>query len=150
MQIWVDADSCPVAIREIIFRAAVRTRLNLALVANQAIRIPASSHIRFIQVAPGFDIADQEIVRCMEPGDLVITSDIPLASEVIAKGGLVLSSRGERYTSDNIGGRLNMRDFMDTMRASGIHSGGPAALSRTDRMRFANQLDRILSNRKLT
>jgi uncharacterized protein YaiI (UPF0178 family) len=144
MQIWVDADACPVAIKEILFRAAQRTGLFLTLVANQPMRVPPSKNIRFLQVSAGFDVADNEIVQRLEPGDLVITSDIPLAAEVIEKGGLVLSPRGERYTADNIRPRLNMRDFMDTMRSSGMHTGGPPALSKADRMMFANQLDRIL------
>lgn len=145
MEIWVDADACPSVIKDILFRAAERVSINLTLVANQPVRVPGSKWIRFIQVAPGFDVADNEIVHRANSGDLVITSDIPLAAEVIAKGALALSPRGERFTKDNIGGRLNMRDFMDTMRASGLHSGGPAPLSQSDRAQFANQLDRILA-----
>jgi uncharacterized protein YaiI (UPF0178 family) len=145
MEIWVDADACPVVIKEILFRAAQRVQTNLTLVANQPVRVPPSKWIRFVQVASGFDVADNEIVRRAQSGDLVITSDIPLAAEVIAKGAHALSPRGERYTKDNIGSRLNMRDFMDTMRSSGIHSGGPAPLSQTDRAQFANQLDKLLA-----
>lgn len=145
MKIWVDADACPVVIKEILFRATERTGLQLTLVANQAIRIPASRYIKMLQVTSGFDVADQEIVKRMEAGDLVITSDIPLAAEVIEKGGLALSTRGELYSSDDIRARLNMRDFMDTLRASGIHTGGPPVLSQSDRKKFANHLDRILA-----
>lgn len=148
MHIWVDADACPVVIREILFRAAQRTQINLTLVANQPLRVPPSRWISFIQVASGFDVADNEIVRRANSGDLVITSDIPLAAEVVAKGALCMSPRGERFTKDNIGSRLNMRDFMDTMRASGLHTGGPAALGPRDRTEFANQLDRALAKAK--
>lgn len=148
MEIWVDADACPVVIKEILFRAAERTGVQLTLVANQAIKTPPSRHITSLQVASGFDVADNEIVRRVEPGDLVITSDIPLAAEVIEKGGRALSPRGERYSTDNIRGRLNMRDFMDTLRASGIHTGGPPALNLSDRKAFANELDRLLASRE--
>lgn len=145
MKIWVDADACPLVIKEILFRAAQRTGILLTLVANQPINVPPSSVIRMLQVAPGFDVADNEIVRRLEAGDLVITSDIPLAAEVIEKGGLVLSPRGELHTKDNIRARLNMRDFLDTMRASGVDTGGPPALSQSDRKAFAGHLDRILT-----
>ncbi|TDJ44263.1 MAG: YaiI/YqxD family protein [Gammaproteobacteria bacterium] len=145
MKIWVDADACPVVIKEILFRAADRTKLAMMLVANQPVRIPPSRYIRTLQVASGFDVADNEIVARLDAGDLVITSDIPLAAEVLEKGGLALSPRGELYTGENIGARLNMRDFMDTMRASGIHAGGPPALNQSDRQAFANELDKILS-----
>ena len=144
MKIWVDADACPVAIRDILFRAAERTGMKLILVANHALRIPVSPHISMHTVTSGFDVADNEIVKRMSAGDLVITSDIPLAADVIEKEAMVLSPRGERYTRDNIKARLTMRDFMDTMRASGIQSAGPAALSQRDRQQFANQLDSIL------
>jgi len=146
-KIWVDADACPVVIRDILFRAAERVGIELTLVANQPLRVPPSRFIRALQVSSGFDVADNEIVRRVEAGDLVITSDIPLAAEVIEKGGHALSPRGERYTADNIKGRLNMRDFMDTMRASGIQSGGPPALGQADRQAFANHLDRFLARR---
>lgn len=145
MKIWVDADACPVVIKEILFRAAERTGIQVTLVANQPIQIPASRNISFIQVTSGFDVADDEIVKRMAEDDLVITGDIPLADEVIEKGGLALSSRGELFTSDNIKARLNMRDFMETMRSSGIQTGGPPPLSQSDRQAFANQLDRILA-----
>ncbi|MCW9029013.1 MAG: YaiI/YqxD family protein [Kangiella sp.] len=145
MKIWVDADACPVVIKDILFRAAERTKTPLTLVANQFIRTPPSPYLKAIQVSSGFDVADDEIVQRAEKGDLVITSDIPLAAEVIEKGCQALSPRGELFTKDNIRGRLNMRDFMDTMRSSGIHTGGPPPLSQTDRMNFANHLDRILA-----
>ena len=145
MKIWVDADACPVVIKDILFRAAERTGLRLTLVANQPVRIPASRHIKMLQVSPGFDIADNEIVKRLEEGDLVITSDIPLAADVIKKGGHALSPRGELYSADSIGARLNMRDFLDTMRASGVNTGGPPALSQSDRKSFANQLDKLLA-----
>jgi hypothetical protein len=145
MNIWVDADACPVVIKDILFRAAERTGLRLTLVANQPVRIPASRHIKMLQVSPGFDIADNEIVKRLEEGDLVITSDIPLAADVIKKGGHALSPRGELYSADSIGARLNMRDFLDTMRASGVNTGGPPALSQSDRKSFANHLDRLLA-----
>lgn len=149
MKIWVDADACPVVIKEILYRAAQRTGFETTLVANQAIRVPPSRYIKTLQVASGFDVADQEIVKRMDAGDLVITSDIPLAAEVIEKGGRALSARGELYSSDDIRARLNMRDFMDTMRASGIHTGGPPVLNQGDRKNFANHLDRILAEWKL-
>lgn len=145
MKIWVDADACPVVIKEILFRAADRTETLITLVANQPMRVPASDFIRTIQVPSGFDVADSEIVERLEPGDLVVTADIPLAAEVIEKGGRALNPRGELYTQDNIRARLNMRDFMDTLRASGINTGGPLAISQSDRQEFANNLDRILT-----
>ncbi len=145
MKIWVDADACPVVIKEILFRAAVRTELQLTLVANQPINIPKSRFINFIQVRQGFDVADNEIVKRLNENDLVVTSDIPLAADVVEHKGLALSPRGEFYTMDNIKARLSMRDFMETLRASGVDTGGPAALNQSDRKTFANQLDKILS-----
>jgi uncharacterized protein YaiI (UPF0178 family) len=145
MTIWVDADACPNVIKDILFRAAERKQLRLVLVANQYVRTPASPWISSLQVASGFDVADNEIVKRVEAGDLVITADIPLAAEVIDKEGMALNPRGELYTRENIRGRLNMRDFLDTMRASGVQSGGPAPLSQTERQAFANQLDRYLA-----
>ena len=144
-QIWVDADACPKVIKEILFRAADRICVPVILIANQPIQIPRSRHIRSVQVAAGFDVADNYIVQQLETGDLVITADIPLAAEVIAKGGLALNPRGELYTEDNIRQRLNMRDFMDTLRSSGVDTGGPASFSQADRQAFANQLDRLLA-----
>ncbi len=149
MTIWVDADSCPVVIKDILFRAAERAHIELTLVANHHVRVPGSKYIRSIQVQSGFDVADDEIVRRCEDGDLVITGDIPLAAEVIEKGCMVLNSRGEKLTANNIRAKLNMRDFMDTMRASGVESGGgPAALNQGDRQEFANQLDSWLAKNK--
>ncbi len=145
MKIWVDADACPAVIKDILFRAAERTGVTLTLVANQPMRIPPSKHIRLLQVASGFDVADNEIVKRLAAGDLVITGDIPLAAEVIEKGGHALNPRGELYTTETIRARLNMRDFMDTLRASGIHSGGPPALSQGDRKAFADHLDTLLA-----
>ena len=146
MKIWVDADACPGAIKDILFRAAERTETQLTLIANQPLRTPPSRFISAVQVAAGFDVADNEIVRRAEPDDLVITSDIPLAAEVIAKDVSALSPRGEKFTKGNIGARLNMRDFLDTMRSSGEHTGGPAAFSNADKKQFADQLDRILAS----
>lgn len=146
MKIWVDADACPVIVKEILYRAAERTGVELTLVANQALSTPSSLNINSVQVQQGFDVADDEIVKRSEPGDLVITSDIPLAAEVIEKGGHALSPRGEMHTKENIGARLNIRDFLDTMRSSGVEmSGGPAAFSQRDKQEFANQLDRFLT-----
>lgn len=145
MNIWVDADACPVVIKDILFKAATRTNIPLTLIANQPIRTPPSRIIKSIQVGAGFDVADDEIVKRVQQGDLVITSDIPLAAEVIEKGGLALSPRGELFSDGNIKARLNMRDFLDTMRSSGVQTGGPPPLSQADRQTFANHLDKILA-----
>lgn len=144
MKIWVDADACPVVIKEILFRAAERTGIEVILVANQPVRVPRSRFVRMIQVGAGFDVADNEIVRRLEPGDLVITADIPLAAEVIEKGGHALNPRGELYSTDTIKARLDVRDYMETLRASGVDTGGPATLNQRDRQAFGNQLDRFL------
>lgn len=145
MHIWVDADACPAVIKEILYRAARRTGLKLTLVANQGLSVPADANITALQVGSGFDVADNEIVARCQPGDLVITADIPLAADVLAKQAQVLNPRGEVLTRGNIGARLNMRDFMDTMRASGAQTGGPAPFSQRDRKAFAEQLDEILA-----
>ena len=145
MHIWVDADACPKVIKEILFRAAERTGVAMTLVANQPLVTPRLKNIRSLRVASGFDVADNEIVRRLAAGDLVITADIPLAALVIAKGGYGLNPRGELYTTENVWARLNMRDFMDSLRASGVETGGPASFSQSDRQSFANQLDRFLS-----
>tara|TARA_R110002049_G_scaffold115854_4_gene268046 strand:- start:6272 stop:6727 length:456 start_codon:yes stop_codon:yes gene_type:complete len=145
MKIWVDADACPVVVKEILFRAAERTAVPVVLVANQPLYVPSSDYISTLQVPQGFDVADDEIVRRLSAGDLVITGDIPLAAEAIEKGARALSPRGELHTSENIRARLNMRDFLDTMRASGVDTGGPSAMSQRDRQEFANALDRILT-----
>ena len=146
MQIWVDADACPVVVKEILFRAADRTKTLVTLVANQYIRVPNSEYVKTVQVPSGFDVADNEIVRRAAAGDLVITADIPLAAEIIEKGAHALNPRGEMYSTENIRSLLNMRDFMDTMRSSGVDtSGGPPPLNQSDRQAFANQLDRFLT-----
>ncbi|SMF48251.1 hypothetical protein SAMN02745866_03131 [Alteromonadaceae bacterium Bs31] len=147
MKIWVDADACPVVVKEILYRAATRTETELTLVANQFIKTPPSDYISSLQVHAGFDVADNEIVLRLTPGDLVITSDLPLADEVITKGGQALSPRGELFTKDNIKPRLGMRDFMETMRSSGIQSGGPPAFNHNDRKSFAAQLDKWLAKK---
>ena len=146
MQIWVDADACPGEIKELLFRAAKRTKTKVTLVANQPMRTPRSEFIDNLLGPGGMNVADRRIVELIERGDLVITADIPLAAEVIAKGGHALSPRGEMHTRENIGARLNMRDFLDTMRSSGVDmSGGPAAFSQRDKQTFANELDRFLT-----
>ena len=145
MQIWVDADACPVVIKEIIFRAAERLQISTTLVANQMLRTPPSRFIRAIQVHSGFDVADAHIVEQLAAGDLVITADIPLASLVIERGAYALNPRGELYTTANIQEILTMRNFMDELRGAGVETGGPAAFSLADRQSFANQLDRFLA-----
>lgn len=145
MKIWVDADACPVVIKDILFRAAQRTKINTIFVANSSIQVPKSAYLSMLVVGAGFDVADNEIVAQMQTGDLVITSDIPLAADVIAKGGFALSTRGKMFSSDNIKARLSMRDYMDELRQSGIHSGGQAAFNHTDRQAFANKLDQLLT-----
>ncbi|GJL59825.1 MAG: UPF0178 protein [Nitrospirales bacterium] len=145
MPIWVDADACPKVIKEILFRAADRTAVQVTLVANRLLYTPPSPYISAIQVADGFDVADSEIVKRLEAGDLVITADIPLAAEVIAKGGHALDPRGEMHSSDTIQARLMMRDFMETLRASGVETGGPSVLNQRDRQLFAKHLDYYLT-----
>ncbi|WP_256382851.1 YaiI/YqxD family protein [Photobacterium toruni] len=145
MKIWVDADACPNVVKEILFRAADRAKISVTLVANQYIRTPPSPFLRSIQVEQGFDVADNYIVQECEVGDLVITADIPLADELITKGAHALNPRGELYTKDTIKQRLQMRDFMETMRSSGIQTGGPSALTQADRQNFANKLDVFLA-----
>lgn len=148
MIIWVDADACPSVIKDILFKAADRTSTQLILVANQPVQIPSSANIKFIRVSSGPDVADSEIVKRLTAGDLVITSDIPLAAEVVDKGGYALNPRGEFYSIENIRERLNTRDFMDTLRASGVETGGPSAFSKGDRQSFANGLDRFLNQQR--
>ncbi len=145
MQIWVDADACPKVIKEILFRAAQRTQVQVTLVANRYLYTPPSPHIKALVVPHGFDVADGEIVKRLNPGDLVITNDIPLAAEVIDKGGHALSPRGEMHAAGDIKARLTMRDFMETLRASGIQTDGPPPLSQADRQAFAQQLDKWLA-----
>jgi uncharacterized protein YaiI (UPF0178 family) len=148
VQIWVDADACPKPVKEILFRAADRTGIAVTLIANQMLAVPRSPHIRALQVPKGFDVADDEIARRVEAGDLIITSDIPLAAEVIARGGKVLTPRGETYDAGSIAAALTLRNFMDTLRSSGVETGGPASFSASDQHAFARQLDRELSGRK--
>lgn len=145
MKIWVDADACPNVIKEILFRASERTRVPLTLVANHVLQVPPAAWINFMRVSSGFDVADNEIVRRVEKGDLVITGDIPLAAEVLEKGAEAINPRGERYARDTIRMKLNMRDFMDTLRSSGVQTGGPPALGAQEKQAFANQLDRFLA-----
>ncbi len=145
MRIWVDADACPKAIKEILYRAADRTKVELVLVANRPIRTPRSPRVRLLVVSRGFDVADKRIVEEMRAGDLVITGDIPLAAAVVEKGGLALGPRGEEYTEDNVQERLAMRNLLDHLRGTGMEIGGPDALGKGDRQAFANALDRILA-----
>ena len=144
MHIWVDADACPAVIKDILYRAAERTKLQMTLVANKALRTPPSPYIRALQVARGIDVADSHIVRSIAAGDLVVTADIPLAADVIGKGAHALNPRGEFYSTENIQERLALRNYLDELRGAGERTGGPAALDNTDRKRFADQLDRFL------
>lgn len=144
MQIWVDADACPVVIKEILFRAAKRVEVKTTLVANQELQVPGSDFIDTVQVRSGLDVADNYIVQHLSPGDLVVTADIPLAAAAIEKGAFALNPRGEFYSEGNIRERLSMRNFLDELRSSGVETGGPAAFSRRDREAFANQLDQFL------
>ncbi len=146
--IWVDADACPNVIKDILCRAAERTGVRVTLVANQDLQIPRIPSLRSMRVASGFDVADNEIVKRVAPGDLVVTADIPLAAEVIAKGGEAVNPRGERYSADTIRGILQMRDFMDTMRTSGMVGGGPPPLTQANRNAFAGHLDTWLARRQ--
>lgn len=148
MVIWVDADACPKVIKEVLYRAAERENVQITFVANQHLTVPASRFIKTLQVPAGFDVADNEIVLRAQTNDLVITADIPLAAEVMEKGANALNPRGERYSEATIRERLNIRDFMDTMRASGVQTGGPASLSQRDRQQFANELDKWLLQRR--
>jgi hypothetical protein len=147
MHIWVDADACPAVIKDILYRAAERAKVRMTLVANKFLRTPPSPYIRSLQVPRGFDVADGRIMGELEAGDLVVTADIPLAAEVIAKGGHALNPRGEFYTPDSIEQRLALRNHLEALRASGVQTGGPAALDQADRKRFADQLDRFLARR---
>ncbi|SEI37202.1 hypothetical protein SAMN05421831_1012 [Allopseudospirillum japonicum] len=144
MKIWVDADACPSVIRDILYKAAQRLKIHTIFVANQPIRLPQQAYLSQRQVSQGADVADTYIVDHLQAGDLVITQDLPLAADILALQAYALSPRGELFTQDNLGPRLNMRDFMETLRASGIHGGGPSSLSQSDRRNFANQLDKLL------
>lgn len=148
MKIWVDADACPRAVKEILFRLAPRRRIDLVLVANQPLAVPRSAHIRSVTVPQGFDVADRAITEWAQPGDIVVTADIPLAAAVVEKGVPVINPRGELYTRDNVGQHLSMRNFMDGLRGAGVQTSGPDAFTQRDRMAFANQLDRLLAKRK--
>ncbi|NIQ12131.1 MAG: YaiI/YqxD family protein [Gammaproteobacteria bacterium] len=145
MRIWVDADACPRAIKDILYRAAERKKIQLTLVANQPLNTPDSRYISNLVVAAGFDVADDKIVELLQPGDLVVTADIPLAAGAIKKEGYALNPRGEFYTEDNIRERLSVRNMLDELRGCGVETGGPAPLSNKDRQAFANQLDRFLA-----
>ncbi|MBD8164381.1 YaiI/YqxD family protein [Erwinia persicina] len=148
MPIWVDADACPKVIKDVLYRAAEREQIMVTLVANQSLSVPPSRFLRTLRVAAGFDVADNEIVQRVEAGDLVITADIPLAAEVMEKGAVALNPRGERYSDATIRERLTMRDFMDTLRGSGVQTGGPPALNQRDRQQFANELDKWLQQQR--
>jgi len=148
MKIWVDADACPVMIKEVLFRAAQRTRTELTLVANRALRIPRSPYIKMIQVAGGFDVADNEIAKRIQSGDLLISSDLPLVAQVLSVGAAALSPRGELFSLETINAKLGMRDFMETLRSSGVFSGGPAAMSDREKKDFSDNLDRLLTKSK--
>jgi len=145
LKIWVDADACPVVIKEILFRAAERTKTETILVANKLMRVPPSPYIRALQVPAGFDVADNKIVQDMSAGDIVITADIPLAAEVITKGGEALNPRGELYSTSNIQERLTMRNFMEELRGSGVDISGPSSFNQSDRQAFAAELDRFFA-----
>ncbi|MGW8159176.1 MAG: YaiI/YqxD family protein [Desulfoprunum sp.] len=145
MRIWVDADACPRPIRDILLRAAERAKVETVFVANRLVRIPRTAHVSFLRVASGQDVADQEIVRRLAPGDLVITADIPLAAAVLERGGHALDPRGEIYSSESIGARLSIRNFLDDLRSTGVETGGPAAFVQSDRQAFANRLDAWLT-----
>lgn len=144
MKIWIDADACPAVIRDILYKAAERRKVQLILVANAPIRIPSSPFIRFVRVSQGSDVADMAIIAELTPGDLVITADLPLAAAAVGRGAHALNPRGEMYSAENVRNRLSMRDFMDSLRAEGIDTGGPPPLTKKDRQQFANNLDTFL------
>lgn len=147
MKIWVDADACPRAVKDILFRVANRTKISVTFVTNQWLRLPASPFIHLIQVRQGLDIADDEIANKCEPGDLIITADIPLAARIVEKGALALDPRGTLYDESNIGQKLDMRNFMDTLRGSGVETGGPNSFGHRERLKFANELDKFIARR---
>jgi len=148
VQVWIDADACPVEIKELLFRAAVRRQVKMTLVANQPMRTPKSDYVDSIVVGSGLDVADRRIVELVEPGDLVVTADIPLAADVVAKGARALNPRGELYTEGNIGERLAVRNMLDDLRAGGQITGGPPNFNGKDKQAFANQFDRWLTKAK--
>ncbi len=145
MKIWVDADACPRAVKDILFRVAERTKIAVTFVANQRIRLPESPFIDLIQVGQGADIADDEIANRCEAGDLIVTADIPLAARAVEKGAQALDPRGTLYDKNNIGQILDMRNFMDNLRGSGVETGGPNSFGQRERMKFANELDRFIA-----
>ena len=147
MKIWVDADACPRPIKEILYRVADRTEIPVTLVTNQGVRIPDSAYINLIQVGQGADVADDEIANKCKAGDLIITADIPLAARVVEKVALALDPRGKIYDKNNIGQLLDMRNFMEELRGSGIETGGPPSFGQKDRFKFANELDRFIAQR---
>ncbi|MBF5038427.1 YaiI/YqxD family protein [Methylophilus sp. 13] len=149
MRIWVDADACPGVIKDILCRAAERSQVMTTFVANKVLYVPPSAYLRALQVAKGFDVADNEIVAMLEAGDLVITADIPLAAQVIEKQAHALNPRGEFYSEENIRERLAMRDFMESLRASGVETQGPNAMQASDRHAFARQLDQFLARKRM-
>lgn len=148
MQIWVDGDACPAEIKELLFRAAVRVKVLMTLVANQPLRIPKSEFISLLIVPSGLNVADKQIVELLQPGDLVVTADVPLAAHTIQKGGIAIDPRGDLFTAENIGERITMRNLMDELRGSDLVSGGPAPFGPKDKQNFANQLDRLLAKRR--
>lgn len=148
MRIWIDADACPGEIKELLYRAAKRRKIQVTLVANQALRTPSSEFIDSVIVSGGMNVADRRIVEMLQPGDLVVTADLPLAADVVAKGGLALDPRGQLYTNANVGERLAVRNLHDELRGGGLITGGPSSFSGKDRQAFANQLDRWLAKVK--
>lgn len=148
MRIWIDGDACPVVIKELLFRAAVRVKVLVTVVANEKLRVPVSEFIQTLVVGSGMNIADKQIVELVEAGDLVITADVPLAAHVVQKGGIALNPRGEIYTAENIGERITMRNLMDELRGNDLITGGPAPFGTKDKQAFANQLDRLLAKRR--
>jgi uncharacterized protein len=149
MHIWVDGDACPVAIKELLFRAAMRVKVSLTLVANEKLRVPVSEYIQTLVVGSGMNVADKQIVELVQPGDLVVTADVPLAAHVVQKGGVALDPRGDLITAENVGERITMRNLMDELRGNDLVTGGPAPFGPKDKQAFANQLDRILSKRRV-
>lgn len=148
MKIWIDADACPKPIKELLYRVAERKKILLTLVANKVLGYPVSLWIRSIKVSAGADVADQEIIRLLEPGDLVVTADIPLAAETISQGGHALDPRGDFFSEENIRERLSVRNFMDDLRSNGVETGGPPAYGAKDKQKFANELDRFLARHR--
>ncbi len=149
MRIWIDGDACPVVIKELLFRAAVRVKVLVTVVANEKLRVPVSEFIQTLVVGSGMNVADKQIVELVEAGDLVVTADVPLAAHVVQKGGIALNPRGEIYTAENIGERITMRNLMDELRGNDLVTGGPAPFGTKDKQAFANQLDRLLAKRRV-